>query len=287
MQEAGYKVRFRSATLSMRAALTALLFAAAVMADGGPEPVIHDAHIHYSEDVWQVLPPARAVAALRNAGIGRALVSATPAEGAAMLYRAAPDLVVPFLRPYKSVSHRYHWFDDPSTPAYVREHLGRAPYRGIGEFHIRGEQARTPVVAEVIAIARERGLALHAHTDAAGIEHFLAQAPDVPVIWAHGGFDAPLDLLERLLEAHGRLYIELSYREGMLDETGVVVPRWRSLLGRHRDRFLVGADTYTPGRWAELADIARDTRAWLAQLSDDVADAIARGNLDRLFPAGD
>ena len=43
-------------------------------------------------------------------------------------------------------------------------------------------------------------------------------------------------------------------------------------------------DTYKPGRWADLPEIAAETRDWLAQLPDDVAADIARNNLDRLFP---
>jgi hypothetical protein len=49
-------------------------------------------------------------------------------------------------------------------------------------------------------------------------------------------------------------------------------------------RFLVGMDTYKPSRWAELPEIAADTRHWLEQLPDEVAADIARNNLDRLFP---
>ena len=73
---------------------------------------IFDGHIHYSRDVWDKLPPQRALELLTEAGITRAVVSATPGEGAERLYRAAPDRVVPFLRPYSRREHRYTWSRD-------------------------------------------------------------------------------------------------------------------------------------------------------------------------------
>jgi hypothetical protein len=63
-----------------------------VAADAALE--IFDGHIHYSSDVWDKLPPQRALELLSEAGITRALVSGTPGEGAERLYRKAPDRVV-------------------------------------------------------------------------------------------------------------------------------------------------------------------------------------------------
>ncbi len=244
---------------------------------------IFDGHIHYSRDVWDKLPPQRALALLTEAGIGRALVSATPGEGAERLYRVAPDRVVPFLRPYASREHRYTWSRDTGVMDYLLEQLARIPYRGIGEFHLSGEDARNPVVADVVTLARERDLALHAHTDVVGIQALLAQAPDNPVIWAHGGFDVPEPTLRDLLAKHSNLYIELSFREGMT-EAGKLTAVWHQLMTDFPSRFLTGMDTYTPGRWLELPELAAEARGWLQQLPQDVAHAIAYGNAARLFP---
>ncbi len=38
---------------------------------------IFDAHVHYSHDAWENLPPKEAVAVLRKAGLKRALVSSS------------------------------------------------------------------------------------------------------------------------------------------------------------------------------------------------------------------
>lgn len=245
---------------------------------------IHDGHIHYDEDVWKALPPADAITVLKTENIQRALVSATPTEGAEMLYQEDKSMVIPMLRPYKSWRHRYLWFNDPELKAYLLEHLARVPYRGFGEFHVFGEDVDSIPIEDMIEIARERKLALHPHTDLEGMHIFLQKAPDIVVIWAHGGFNVPLETLQTLLEDHPMLYIELSLREGMLDEDGRLTSSWRQLLTSFRMRFLVGMDTYKPSRWADLPEIAADTRHWLEQLPDEVAADIARNNLDRLFP---
>ncbi len=245
---------------------------------------IHDGHIHYDQDVWETLPPADAISMLKAENIPRALVSATPTEGAEMLYQVDPDVVIPMLRPYKSWRHRYLWFNDPGLESYLLEHLARVPYRGFGEFHVFGEDVDSIPIEEMIELARERKLALHPHTDLEGMRIFLRKAPDVVVIWAHGGFNVPLETLQALLEDYPMLYIELSLREGMVDEGGRLTPAWRQLLTVFHTRFLVGMDTYKPSRWAELPEIAADARHWLAQLPDEVAADVARNNLDRLFP---
>jgi len=262
-----------------------VLCGTAYAGDAEQRPVpIFDAHIHYSADVWEALPPARALQLLTEASIIRALVSATPAEGAERLYRLDPERVIPFLRPYAGRSSRYTWFRDESVPAYVRKHLARIPYRGIGEFHVFGDDAGTAVVGEVIGLAREHRLALHAHTNQAGMQVILEQAPDIPVIWAHAGFNVPVVLLNELLEKHPQLYLELSFREGITRE-GQLTPEWEALFVAHPRRCLVGMDTYTPGRWAELTNLAASARRWLRQLPPDIADGIAHGNAERLFPA--
>ena len=248
-----------------------------------PGPIF-DAHIHYSEDAWEPLPPKRVLELLTESGITRALVSSTPTEGTERLYKAAPDRVVPFLRPYPSRAHRYTWFKDPAIVDYVREHLERMPYRGIGEFHVAGADTHSDVVTEIVDLARERHLALHAHTDLAGMQTLLARASDIPVIWAHAGFDVPETVLRDLLTRHPRLYLELSFREG-ITEQGLLTAVWRALFMDFPQRFLVGMDTYLPSRWVELPALVSEARQWLSQLPDDVASDIAYENAALLFPA--
>ena len=266
----------------LSAILTAVM---SLTANAGDDPFsIHDGHIHYDQDVWGTLPPAQAVQMLRDEHIKRALVSATPTEGAEMLYRADPELVIPMLRPYKSWRHRYLWFNDPDLKDYLLEHMDRVPYRGFGEFHVFGQDADSIPIEEMIELARERNLVLHPHTDMEGMRIILQKALDINVMWAHGGFNVPVETLRVLLDKYPMFYIELSLREGMLDDEQQLTPEWKQFLVNYRQRFLVGMDTYKPSRWADLPEIVAETRHWLEQLPENVAADISRNNLDRLFP---
>ena len=87
------------------------------------ELTLFDAHIHYSADVWEAIPPQNAIDKLKNNGIQRAIVSSTPANGAIKLHTANPELVIPFLRPYRSTSDRNDWYKNPEILKYVQSHL--------------------------------------------------------------------------------------------------------------------------------------------------------------------
>ncbi len=245
---------------------------------------IYDGHIHYDKDVWEMLPAEHALRMLKDVNINRALVSATPTEGAEILYRTNPDVVIPMLRPYRSWRHRYFWFNDPELKTYLLELMTRVPYRGFGEFHVFGRDADSVPIAEMIDLAREYKLALHAHTDLEGMRIILDKASDIVVMWAHGGFDVPVDVLRELLDRFPRFYIELSLRDGMLDDNKQLIPQWRNLLVNYSTRFIVGMDTYKPSRWADLPETAAEIRHWLMQLPSEIAADISHNNIDRLFP---
>jgi len=142
----------------------------------------------------------------------------------------------------------------------------------------------TRQIEDMIALARERQLVLHPHTDLAGIEILLQKTKGIAVIWAHGGFDVSLEILKQLLDEYPDLSIDLSLRDGLPNEDGVLTDQWRTLLVNYRSRFLLGADTYKPSRWAELPEIIEQTRAWLSQLPEEVAADLERNNFERLFP---
>src|SRR5438132_10747865 len=98
----------------MRAWLAFALLSSFVSFAGGAELPIFDAHLHYSHDAWDVVPPQQAIAILRKAGLKRALVSSSGDDGQQRLYAAAPDLVIPELRPYRSRGEIGTWFRDES-----------------------------------------------------------------------------------------------------------------------------------------------------------------------------
>ena len=239
------------------------------------------AHIHYNQPVWDNIPPHDAVDRLDNAGLTRVFVSSTPTAGTERLYALAPDRVVPLLRPYGSPADRRDWFEDPQLTDRLAARLAAFPYRGIGEFHVFGENASTPAITSMIELAVERDLFLHAHADRDAIERILAQADGLTVIWAHAGFDVPTNELAQLLARQPHLLLELSYRNDIAPG-GQLDPRWHALFIAYPERFLVGMDTHVDGRWDALEDLAQETRQWLDQLPAEVARRIAFDNAAEL-----
>ncbi len=242
---------------------------------------IFDAHIHYSHDVWDTVPPRDAVAFLRNAGVRRALVSSSDDDGTQKLLAEAPDLVIPELRPYRSIEDMETWVSDERIIGYVEARLKRYNYVAIGEFHLYGTDAERPVVRRLVELARRHGLFLHAHSDADAIERLFRHDPRARILWAHAGFEPP-EKVQEMLRRHRNLWCELAFRTdhapgGRLD------PRWRALFMEFPDRFMVGTDTYTADRWPHVIEHARLARQWLATLPRDVAEKIAYQNGEGLF----
>jgi len=243
---------------------------------------IFDAHIHYSQPDWHVLPPARILAILDQAGVRRALVSSTPDDGTVQLYEVAPQRIVPFLRPYRTRHDMGSWHSDPAVQAYVEARLQRGIYKGIGEFHLSATQAEGPTVRRCAELAAQRQLFLHAHVDDATVEKLLRLYPQVRLLWAHAGMSAPTTTVGRLLEQSANLWVELSLRSDVAPG-GALDPAWRTVFLKHSERFLVGTDTWTTSRWEALVSGMQSVRGWLGQLPREVAEQIAYGNAERLF----
>jgi len=102
------------------------------------------------------VPPAQAVAILRQAGLQGVLVSSSDDEGTQKLLAAAPDLVVPELRPYRRRADMNTWGRDDGVVRYLEERLARFRYVGIGEFHLYGADAELPVPRRMTGIPRPR-----------------------------------------------------------------------------------------------------------------------------------
>jgi Amidohydrolase len=74
--------------------LTGLAFVLSATAVFAAEPLpIFDAHVHYSHDAWESVPPKMAIEFLRKAGVRHALVSSSNDDGNQKLLAA--DLPVP------------------------------------------------------------------------------------------------------------------------------------------------------------------------------------------------
>jgi hypothetical protein len=261
--------------------LLALLALLAVPSTGAAQLPIVDAHIHYSHDAWEVVPPREAVAILRKAGVKRALVSSSNDEGTQKLLAEAPDLIVPELRPYRVRGDASGWVRDEAIVTYVEERLRRHTYVAIGEFHLFGADAELPVPRRIVELARQRGLMLHAHSDADAIERLFRQYPEGKILWAHAGFESP-ERVREMLRKHPNLWADLAFRSDH-GTGGTVSPQWREAFLEFPDRFMVGTDTFVPERWHYVPEHAAFSRAWLADLPPDVAEKIAWKNGEALF----
>lgn len=244
---------------------------------------LNDGHIHYNRDVWSDLSPTQALKILSDNGIQRAIVSSTPTEGTEKLYHAAPQRIIPFLRPYREYRDRATWNEDPAMVDYIKHHLASGIYKGFGEFHVFVEHSDTPVMREIMRIAAEKNLTLSAHTDAETIQVLFKMQPTLRIIWAHCGFDHPVQDVKRLLDQYASLYCELSFRNGITTADGKVTAAWKAMLEGYAKRFMIGMDTYIPSQWANLGENADYAQSWLRQIAPDAAELIANGNIARLF----
>ncbi len=256
--------------------ISSVLSVAAGAAHAADPSPIFDAHLHYSHDAWAPVPPERAIAILRQAGLKRAMVSSSDDEGTQKLLALAPDLVIPVLRPYRKRGDVSTWARDETVLTYLADRLAKNKYAGIGEFHVYGADADLPVVRAMVKMAKERGMFLHLHGDADAVDRVFAQDPEARILWAHSGFDRP-ENIQALLKRRPKLWCDLAFRTDQASG-GVVDPAWRALFQAFPDRFMVGTDTFTPERWYYIVDHAAYSRGWLSSLPADLAERIAYRN---------
>ncbi|MEP4194110.1 MAG: amidohydrolase family protein [Aliishimia sp.] len=240
-----------------------------------------DAHIHYSHDAVKLVPPAQVAKILRDAGVVKALVSSSDDDGTQKLKAAAPDIVMPALRPYRKRGEIGTWMHDPTVIDYLEDRLSRFEYHAIGEFHAYGDDIKTPVIQRMIELARERNLLLHLHGDREAMELIFATWPQARVLWAHSGFARPEDVADALA-THPRLWADLAYRSDM-STRGDVDDAWRAVFKAHPDRMMVGTDTFAPERWYYVGEHADFSREWLDDLPIGLARKIAFENATKML----
>lgn len=267
------------------AVVFAVAFALPVPAPAAEPWPIFDAHLHYNGAPSPHLPLPQVIRLFETTGVTGILANSRPNEGTRALVEARPVnvRVVPLIRPYRQRSDIGTWFADPATMTLIEDEFRRGGYVGIGEFHLSGRDAETPVVRQVVEFARRHGLWLHAHSDVAAIEALFRLDPQARVVWAHTGFGTPAGEVADLLDRHPGLMAELSYRGGLTDAAGRLTREWKDLFESRSERFLLGSDTWIDERWDAYAEIINGYRRWLPQLSAHAAANIASKNGERLF----
>jgi hypothetical protein len=266
-------------------AVTAL--AAVVSTAAAYEGPLFDAHMHYNAAHVDTLAPEHVGRALADVGIERAVIITRHPGLAESAMHAAPGVILPFLDVYRTPSRKETWMHEADLPEWVRNRLdtglATGSWRGIGELHLFADDRHATVFAELLSIARQHGLPVMIHGDPAVIDRAYEVEPEVLILWAHAGSFPYPPLIADYLTRYPGLHVDLSMRSDRLNADGFMPLEWQNLLIEHSERFLIGADTFSARRWAELDRHASEIRSWLAQLPPDVADRIAHGNARRLF----
>ncbi|MDH3739094.1 MAG: amidohydrolase [Alphaproteobacteria bacterium] len=268
----------------MRLALLVLLAAIAPAHAAEDRLPIFDTHVHYSKEAWIAYGPEAVFEKLDAAGVDWALVSSTPDDGTVALHRHDNRRVVPELRPYHADLHAGNWYRSPEIIPYLEERLKNGIYRGIGEFHLHTtENARTPTMRRVAALAVANDIPLHVHSGAGPVAALFEIEPKLKILWAHAGMVEPADVVADLLDQYENLTAEVSFRAHDIAPGGQLSPAWRDLFNRHANRFMIGTDTYINDRWDAYGSLVAEHRNWLEQLPPKTATAIAHGNAARVF----
>jgi hypothetical protein len=271
-----------------RALLVALALAVPAAGSAAYEGPIFDAHLHYNDDALERYPVGTVMELFAKNGVKAIVANSRPNDGTRLLHEAnarAPlpgFAVVPFIRVYRDRADYGTWHANPEIARMIVDEEKRGIYRGVGEFHIFGREAASPVVKEIVDFAAAKGLVLHAHCDEEALEILLAINPKTRLIWAHTGFSTPLARLEELFTRYPQLSGELSYRWDVT-EGDRLTPEWKAFFTRHAGRFLVGSDTWVKQRWQSYPETIATYRNWLGQLPPETAEKIAWKNGAQLF----
>ncbi len=249
---------------------------------------IFDAHMHYNIEARSEYPPEKVLAIFKRNNVRGLLANSRPNEGSELLLKAAPASlnVVPFIRVYRDRADYGTWHKNPEIVAMIEREFASGAMagkvRGIGEFHIYGEEAKSKEFAQIVAFAKKHDLWLHAHCDEAALTIIFQLNPQAKVVWAHTGFSVATEKVAALMKQHTGLMGELSYRNDITDD-GKLSQQWRTLFNAHADRFLLGSDCWVTERWAQYDELMTYYRKWLAELPREVAEKIAYKNSERIF----
>lgn len=247
---------------------------------------IYDTHAHYSMPAWSEYGVEDIFRNFDEAGVVRALVSSSPDDGTIKLYERDKNRIVPILRPYREDIGPSNWFRDAGVLKYLADRLRMKVHKGIGELHLYdAADATSLLVRETAALAAAREIPLHVHAGAEPIEALFRIRPDIRILWGHAGLGESAATIDATMAKFPNLDAEVALRAADIAPGGTIDPKWRDMLIRYKDRFMVGTDTWVTSRWGYYPQIVEDHRTWLKQLPADVAEAIAIGNASRKFGA--
>lgn len=246
---------------------------------------LFDAHMHYKRAAWVPIPPNVVLSLMDKNGVAMALVSSSPDEGTITLWQYAPQRIVPEMRPYNDQLGPSNWMKEEGVGDLIEKRVRQYSHEGIGEFHLhRIDPLDEPLMKRIVALAMERKIPLHVHSDHQPIEYLYTLNSDLTIIWAHAGMTEPAAVVEEMMARYPKLYADTSYREtDILGDSEGIDEAWRRLLERFADRFMVGSDTWVNSQWADYDHLMALNRKWLAYLTTGTAKKIAYQNAEKLF----
>lgn len=269
-------------------------------AESDPIPFI-DAHVHLNDERMQL-------DLMQRHGAERAVVfwgRHSDNESVAASAKRHPDRFIPFvsISPERAAYRRGWEQDDARLLDTLDALLATGQYRGIGEISVT--HFPSPGLPEadfnpngvtlrgILALARKHRVPVMVHAEWTRLREFsdlLRAFPDVPVIWAHGGY-TPLFIAQRMLDQHPNLIYELSARTWpvhprspdytILRDGQNVWPQWLAFIERQPERFLVGTDASHRSAESEAMKF-QSVQNFLRQLSPTARELVARGNLLKL-----
>lgn len=133
-----------------------------------------------------------------------------------------------------------------------------------------------------------------------GLERLLAHNREAKIVWAHAGNDPlgfrnPL-VMRELLSRHSNLHMNIRLPRGgpqpffALNEAGQLKPVWLKLFADYPDRFMLGSDFMQQAGGSSRGiteEVFNNFRSLLEQLPDELAQAIAWKNAERIYPDPD
>lgn len=126
------------------------------------------------------------------------------------------------------------------------------------------------------------------------LEKMFAAHPEHPFLFIHMG-QLPFEQVERLIGAHGNVYFLVSHSNSVtipktsqpwtnLFDGDDLAPRWKDLMVRHPDRFVLNFDNVFAEHWGDFyLDQVVLWRKALAELPHEAAHMIAHKNAERLW----
>jgi hypothetical protein len=160
----------------------------------------------------------------------------------------------------------------------------------------RKAQTDSSSIRRLYDLAGKYGVALsiqmHADEDSLlQLARLIATNPNVALLWTQCGSDTTFEEVRRVLEQHGNVYCELSWRfppvtparlasRNIFDKNG---PNgdWLAVMEAFPDRFMIGIDAHIRSRYDESVEVVRSKL--LPYLKPQTARLIAFENAQRVF----